>query len=501
MRKRLDELFSDLPVLDRVHWDPRRSLTKITSDSRTVQPGDVFVACKGTRMDGHDFLGQAIHDRASAVVYEREPDVIIPPHVTGIRVADTRAVFALLLRRFYDCPDRKIKLVGVTGTNGKTTTAYLIYRLLRERFKAAYLGTLWYELPSGRKTSMNTTPGSETLVPMLADMVNEGVQYCVMECSSHAIDQKRIHGLEFELGVFTQLTQDHLDYHGSMEHYFQTKRSFFAGSPSPRHVLINRDCPYGRRLIDEFPSFRTFSVEAEADYSVKNLHMSLQGSRFDLCFRGQEIPFRIHLPMRYNVSNALAVLGALDLLGKSAPLAFGITEFRGVFEEIPAIAGRMERVGTSTDFTVFVDYAHTPDAFEQVLRHARQMKPGRIITVFGCGGDRDSTKRPLMTQNACKYSDIVILTSDNPRTEDPEAILRDMRKGLPHPLTPGLGVYEIIDRTEAIEKAVSLAKTGDAVFVLGKGHEDYQILGDKKIPFSDRATVEASIRKSRVALS
>jgi len=496
MRKRLDDLFKDVPILEKYHWDPKRVFNKVTSDSRTVESGDIFVACSGTRMDGYDFLGQAIYAKASVVVFEKEPEITIPSHVTGVRVPDSKAALALILNRFYDRPDRKMKLIGVTGTNGKTTITYLLYRLLREKFPTAYVGTLWCELPSGKAASLNTTPGPEVLIPMLHQMQQEGVEYCVMEISSHAISQKRIHGLEFELGVFTQLTQDHLDFHHSMEEYFQTKRNFFKGSLAPRKMLFNKDCPYGRRLIDELPQARTFSAQEEADYYVKDIQMSFQGSRFGMRFRDLELPFQIRLPMRYNVSNALAILGSLDLLG------FDLRDFRGALEEIPAIPGRMERIGTGTDHTVFVDYAHTPDAFEQVLHDAKQMNPQRIITVFGCGGDRDRGKRPLMTCVACRYSDTVIMTSDNPRSEDPEEILRDMRAGLPNPLPAPGSIYEIQDRQEAIEKAVSLAKAGDVVFVLGKGHENYQILGDGRIPFSDREVVESALkRQSRVFLS
>jgi len=496
MRKRLDDLFKDLPILEKYHWDSKRIFNKVTSDSRAVESGDIFVACPGTRMDGHDFLGQAIHSKASVVVFEKEPEITIPPHVTGVRVRDAKAALAVILDRFYDRPDKKIKLIGVTGTNGKTTTTYLLHRLLREKISTASLGTLWYELPSGKATSVNTTPGSEVLIPMLHQMQQEGVQCCVMEVSSHAISQKRIYGLEFELGIFTQLTQDHLDFHRTMEEYFQTKRNFFTGFSAPRKMLFNKDCPYGRRLIEELPQAKTYSVLGEADYYVKDLQMSFQGSRFVMCYRGQELPFQIRLPMRYNISNALSVLSSIDLLG------FDLKDFRGALEEIPAIPGRMERIGTGMDYTVFVDYAHTPDAFEQVLHDAKQMNPKRIITVFGCGGDRDRGKRPLMTRAACRYSDVVIMTSDNPRSENPEDILCGMRAGLPDPLPAPGTIYEIQDRQEAIEKAISLAKTGDVVFVLGKGHENYQILGDRKIPFSDREVVESALkRRSRVFLS
>lgn len=497
MRKRLDDLFKDIPVLEKHHWDPKRIFNKITSDSRAVEPGDIFVACSGTRMDGHDFLGQAIYAKAAVVVFEKELDVALPSHVTGVRVRDSRAAMAMLLKHYYDHPDRRIKLIGVTGTNGKTTTTYLLHRLLSEKVSTAYLGTLWYELPSGKQPSPNTTPGAEVLIPMLHQMAEEGAQYCIMEVSSHAISQQRVYGLEFELGIFTQLTQDHLDYHHSMEEYFQTKRSFFAGLPTPpRKKLFNKDCAYGRRLIEEWPDAKTYSVLEDADYSAKDLRMTFQGSGFHLRSGNRDWPFQIRLPMRYNVSNALTALCAIDLLG------FDLKDFRGALQEIPAIPGRMERVGTGHDFTVFIDYAHTPDAFEQVLHDARQMKPNKIITVFGCGGDRDRGKRPLMTRAACRYSDKVILTTDNPRSEDPEEIFKDMRTGLPQPLPPQGSIFELPDRQEAIEKAITLAQTGDVIFILGKGHEDYQILGDGKIPFSDRAVAEVALkRRSRVFLS
>ena len=496
MRKHLDGLFKGIAILEKYHWDSKRIFNKVTSDSRAVESGDIFVACPGTRMNGHDFLGQAIYAKASVVVFEKELEVTIPPHVTGVRVRDSRDALSILLNRFYDCPDQKMKLIGVTGTNGKTTTTYLLHRLLREKFPTAYLGTLWYELPSGKATSINTTPGPEVLIPMFHQMQQEGVRHCVMEVSSHAISQKRIYGLQFELGIFTQLTQDHLDFHHSMEEYFQTKRNFFTGPFAPRKILFNKDCPYGRRLIEELPQAKTFSVQGKADYYAKDLQMSFRGSRFVLCYRGRELPFQIRLPMRYNVSNALALLSAIDMLGQD------LHDFRGALEEIPSIPGRMERIGTGTDYTVFVDYAHTPDAFEQVLHDAKQMDPKRIITVFGCGGDRDRGKRPLMVRAACRHSDSVIMTSDNPRSEDPEDIFRDMRAGLPDPLPAPGNVYEIQDRQEAIEKAISLAKSGDVVFVLGKGHENYQILGDGKIPFSDREVVEVALkRRSRVFLS
>lgn len=495
MRKQLKDLFRDIAVMNRCHWDAGRICNKITTDSRTVEAGDIFVACSGACVDGHHFLKQALEAKAAVVVFEKEPSIAIPSDVIGVRVRDSRVVMALLMKHYYDDPDQKIKLVGITGTNGKTTSSYLLHRLLSEKISSAYLGTLWYELPSGKIEARNTTPGAEVLIPMLYQMHQEGVRYCVMEVSSHSICQKRVEGLEFELGIFTQLTQDHLDYHHSMEEYFQAKRGFFKSTSLPRKKLFNKDCAYSRRLIEEWSDAKTFSVLHEADYSAKNLQMNFQGSSFHLRCHNHDWPFQIRLPMRYNVVNALTALSAIDLLG------FELKDFRGTLQEIPAIPGRMEKIGSGYDFTVFVDYAHTPDAFHQVLHDARQMNPQRILTVFGCGGDRDRGKRPLMTQAACRYSDIVILTSDNPRTENPEDIFRDMRAGLPQPLPSQGSIYELPDRQEAIEKAVALARSGDVIFVLGKGHEDYQILRDGKIPFNDREVVEAALkRRSRVFL-
>lgn len=493
---KLESLFNGVPVLERIHWDPHRSFTKITSDSRAIEPGGVFVACRGSRMDGHDFLVQAIMARAAVVVYENAPDHPIPPHVTGIRVKNSQACLADILNRYYQFPHEAVKLVGVTGTNGKTTIAYLLHMLLREKVAAAYVGTLWYEVPGQKMPAPNTTPGSEVLIPLLSEMKKSKVRYCVMEVSSHALHQSRVHGLQFDLAIFTQLTQDHLDYHKDMEHYFQSKRLLFTEEPQPRNMLVNRDCEYGRRLLGEKKKAKSFSLNHEADYRVTDIEASYQGSHFRLNFNGRQIPFKIRLPMRHNIANVTSVLAGLDLLG------FDPADFRGILQEIPGIPGRMERVSGAEDFQVFVDYAHTPDAFENVLSEVKRLQPNRVLTLFGCGGDRDRTKRPLMTRAAYRWSDIVVLTSDNPRSEDPEQILKDMKQGIMRDRDSAAQVFEILDRREAIEKLIALAEPGDVLLVLGKGHEDYQILGDKKVPFDDRLIVQEILaRKSRVFFS
>ncbi len=492
---KLGALFDGISVLEKIHWDPHRSIGKVTSDSRLLEAGDVFVACSGSRMDGHDFIGEALVAKISVIVCERTPEFTIPPKVVLLRVQDSQACLSQLLNRFYRHPDERVKLVGVTGTNGKTTVAYLLHRLLREKAKSAYVGTLWYELPGEKLPAPNTTPGAEVLIPLLHQMDREKVRHCVMEVSSHALDQRRVYGLAFELAIFTQLTQDHLDYHKNLEDYFQAKRRLFTSQPEPRRMLINRDCPYGRRILSEHPQAKSFSLTDAADYQAVEIEPSFQGSRFKLRFKGREAPFQIRLPLRHNVANVVAVLAGLDLLG------YDPEEFRGMLQEIPGIPGRLEQVVGSEGFQVFVDYAHTPDAIENVLREARKLNPHRILTLFGCGGDRDRTKRPLMAQAACRYSDVVVLTSDNPRSENPEMILRDIKKGIPAE-TPRDHVLEVIDRREAIDKLIAMAEPGDVLFVLGKGHEDYQILGERKIPFDDRLMVQDSLkRKSGVFLS
>ncbi|MFA6600414.1 MAG: UDP-N-acetylmuramoyl-L-alanyl-D-glutamate--2,6-diaminopimelate ligase [Candidatus Omnitrophota bacterium] len=491
---KLGALFQGIPVVRKIHWDSNRVIKKITCDSRAIEAGDVFIACQGVRMDGHDFLGQAILAKASVIVYENEPELVIPPRVTAIQVRDSRACLTQILGRYYGYPDRRMKLSGVTGTNGKTTIAYLLHRLLGEKTPSAYLGTLWYEFLGRREPAHNTTPPSEILIPLLDEISRHRTEHCVMEVSSHALDQRRVFGLQYELAIFTQLTQDHLDYHKDMERYFQAKRKFFIEAPTPVSALINRDCPFGRRLISEVRGAKTYSVLEDADYRAVDIHPSFQGSHFKLRTGSREIPFQIRLPMLHNVINTVAVLGALDLLG------YDIADFRGALQEIPGIPGRMERVGQQQDFQIFVDYAHTPDAIENVLSQARKLSPSRILTLFGCGGDRDQSKRPLMARSAARWSDILVVTSDNPRSEDPELILEDIRRGLPSDGS-GPAVYEISDREEAIDKLLSLAEPGDALFVLGKGHEDYQILGERKIPFDDRLVIQKCLqRKHRVFL-
>ncbi len=492
---RLGALFDDVAALHKINWHPLVKVGKVTSDSRMVSAGDVFVACRGARMDGHDFLAQAIQAKAACVVFEDSGDVVFPSHVVGVQVENTHQALALLLRAAHGYPDQKIKLVGVTGTNGKTTISYLLHLLLREHTRTAYIGTLWYDLPQQKMPAVNTTPGSEVLIPLLQSMVQERVSTCIMEVSSHALSQKRVYGLQYELAIFTQLTQDHLDYHENLEEYFKAKRLLFEQVPAPRNMVINIDCPYGRRLYEAHPNAKSISLKGPADYQVKNIESGFHGSRFVLAFRGREVSFQIRLPFAHNIYNVAEVLAGLDLMG------YDPEDFRGLLQEVPGIPGRMERVSGTDGFQVFVDYAHTPDAFENVLSQTRKMNPSRIITVFGCGGDRDRGKRPLMGKIAAHYSDILILTSDNPRSEDPDIIVHDIQRGIRKGSEGGL-VQTVLDRREAIEKALSVAQPNDVVLLLGKGHEDYQIIGSTKIAFDDRKVAQDYLRRNqRVFLS
>lgn len=493
---KLECLIQDINVRERVHWD-NKEIQRVTSDSRAVEPGDIFVAYPGARMNGHDFLNQAIVAGASAIVYEKLPqDFTIPQKTTGIQVENSQQALALLLLRMHGNPDKHVKLVSVTGTNGKTTVSYLLHHLLKQEISAAYLGTLWYELPTKRIEALNTTPGPEILVPLLESMRDARVDSCIMEVSSHALDQNRVYGLEFELAMFTQLSQDHLDYHHDLENYFQSKRKLFL-EPEPRKKLINFDCPYGRRLLAELPSAKSYSLENPgADYFADNIETSFKGSEFIFCYEGGRIPVKTNLAMRHNVANVLCVLAAVCELGHDPRL------FVEALSKFMGIPGRLERVSEKSEFDVFVDYAHTPDAFENVLAETARLAPKKVLTLFGCGGDRDRDKRHRMTEAACRYSDFVVLTTDNPRSEDPEVIMTDMKRGIGKSRKDGCKVIEVLDRAQAINTLIDHAEPGDVVLILGKGHEDYQILGDRKIPFDDRQVAREAIkRKARVFYS
>ncbi|MBI2167102.1 MAG: UDP-N-acetylmuramoyl-L-alanyl-D-glutamate--2,6-diaminopimelate ligase [Candidatus Omnitrophica bacterium] len=488
----LSKLTRALAVTGRKNWNPTLEISAIVTDSRRTGPGDLFVACPGPETDGHLHYEEAIRRKAAVLVGERPLRVLLPAGVSFIQVASSREALSLLLNQFYDFPSRRLKLIGITGTNGKTTLAYLLKSLLNFRIPSAYLGTLGYESPRAKAALGNTTPGSVELYRLLNEAVKEGVRSVALEVSSHALDQQRIGGLEFELAVFTGLSPEHLDYHKTMADYYGAKRRLFEAPYSPKKILINRDSEYGKKLLGEHPGSKTYSLEGEADYRAREITARFEGSEFVFEWPGGRSKFHSSLALRHNVENMTAVLASLHLLG------FNPGEFREALGKFSGVPGRLEPI-EAEGFRVFVDYAHTPDAFENVLARARELHPRRILTLFGCGGDRDSAKRPEMTRIAYRYSDIVVLTSDNPRTEDPAEILRQMRCGLPSASNLP-NVREIPDRREALGELLAMAEAGDVLFILGKGHEDTQVLATRKIHFDDRETVREILKQRQAPL-
>jgi UDP-N-acetylmuramoyl-L-alanyl-D-glutamate--2,6-diaminopimelate ligase len=456
-------------------------------DSRRVAPGFLFFAFPGSHADGRQFAKDAAARGACAVVADSAP----PEDWSGvwIRVEHGRQALALAARNFYRRPDERLGLTGITGTNGKTTTSYLIDSVLRAAGHiTAVIGTIEYHLAGRVLKAVNTTPESLDLVRLFAELEAAGGSHATIEVSSHALALGRVFGLRFHTAVFTNLTRDHLDFHGTMEDYFAAKQSLLegAGGPPPPFAVLNRDDEYARRLkVHPKTEVYWYGLGPEAELRARHITSGLQGLRFEVTFRKHRIALESPLIGKINVYNILAACGA--------SLSYGIapeTVARGI-ADLKAVPGRFERVDEGQPFFVVVDYAHTDDALRNVIAVARGLNPKRVITLFGCGGDRDRSKRPLMGQAAAESSDFVVLTSDNPRSEDPLAIMNDALVGIrrvdvPHIVEP--------DRTAAIARAIKEAREGDIVILAGKGHEAYQILKDKTIPFDDRAVAREVLR-------
>ena len=466
----------------------RRSIGHLTDDSRKVTPGSCFIAVRGSKFDGHSAISKAIAAGAIAIVAETEcTREAQKKGVYWVQVPDTREACGLLMSAWYGFPSQQLVVLGVTGTNGKTTISYLLYHILRNTWqKAGLIGTIFYDDSVRRITSHNTTPGSAELQHMLADMVHNGCRAAAMEVSSHALEQYRTAGTYFRVGIFTNLTQDHLDYHGDMESYYQAKKKLFmtmAESGGNKAVaVINIDDSYGRRLAGEMEGLlkvRTFGESLDAEFRITPRLISLKGSQYELSWRNRNYLVRIPLIGEFNISNSLAALVG------AAAAGVNIRDAIGSLTRAPQVPGRLELVSGVGNVQCFVDYAHTPDALENVCRTMRGLcRRGRLIVVFGCGGDRDRTKRPLMGAAAAKYGDICIVTSDNPRHENPESIIDEIMPGVPKEKQ-----QRITNRAQAIETALEAARSGDVVLIAGKGHEDYQIIGDKTIHFSDAEVV------------
>jgi UDP-N-acetylmuramoyl-L-alanyl-D-glutamate--2,6-diaminopimelate ligase len=469
-------------------------VTAVTYDSRRAAPGSVFVALRGLKADGARFVPQAVTRGAGFVVAETpRPE---SDRVPWLVVTDARLALALLADRFYDHPSRRMKVVGVTGTNGKTTTAYLLASMLDAAgLKAGLLGTVTYRLGAEEREASRTTPEAPDVQHLLDEMIRQGCRSAVMEVSSHALALKRVDGMRFAAGIFTNLTRDHLDFHADMETYFEAKRRLFEMLPPDAPGIINLDDPRGPSLAAECRQPLTFSISQAADVTPGPLEITLAGLTFDIRTPRGTVAVQSKLVGRPNVYNILAAAAtavALDL-----PLE-AIAE--GV-RALPGVPGRFEVVSApDDDVTVVVDYAHTDDALRNLLETARPLSPHRLVTVFGCGGDRDRSKRPLMGMVAARLSDVVVITSDNPRSEDPGRIIDEIKRGIPagsqaSGRTPQL--LTRVDRRDAIERAVADAEPADVILIAGKGHEKYQQIGDRVLPFDDGEIARAALARRR----
>lgn len=454
----------------------------ISANSKNVGNNFVFVAVKGNSCDGNVFIKEAVNNGAKAIVTSDAPEQA--SNINGvlfIRAADTRKALADLAGEFYGHPSSKIKVAGITGTNGKTTVSYLIEALFKEADCAAgVIGTINYRFKNNQFPSKNTTPGPVELQAILAQMLRNKVGYVAMEVSSHGLDQERTAGIKFDSAIFTNLTQDHLDYHKTLEKYFLAKAKLFSGLEEGACAIINGDDLYGRK-IQALSKARVISygLGLKNDLTARDIKFDLSGSEFILKGLSQEISLKTKLIGRHNLYNILAAA------------AFGLKEgldislIKSAVEKFELVPGRLERIDSRRGFAVFIDYAHTDDALNNVITALRQISKARIILVFGCGGDRDKIKRPKMGKTACELADYAIITNDNPRCEDPESIINDIKAGIE------TNNYCVIpDRFLAIKRSLSLAAAGDIVLIAGKGHENYQVLKDKIIDFSDRQAVK-----------
>jgi UDP-N-acetylmuramoyl-L-alanyl-D-glutamate--2,6-diaminopimelate ligase len=457
-----------------------RVVESIAYDSRRVQRNGLFVALRGEKSDGHQFVEQAVEKGATVIVTEHE---VQSPRATCVVVDDTRSALADLAAIFYERPARRLKLAAVTGTNGKTTTTFLLKHICEKAgVRCGLLGTVRYEIGDRVLPAIRTTPESLDVQDLLAQMVNAGCKAAAMEVSSHALAQDRVRGIEWDVAVFTNLTQDHLDFHGTMEKYFEAKAALFTGLAEQKAktgatAVINIDDRYGAQLVDrldEKTSVITYGVGARADFRASNYHAEFAGTSYQLDARGKSYLVRVPLIGRFNVANSMAALAAASSMGislREAILSLGRS---------PQVPGRLEAVPAKRQFQIFVDYAHTDDALLNVLKTLRELSPRKLIVVFGCGGDRDKQKRPLMARVADQNADFSIITSDNPRKEDPDAIIADAEKGFRS------DHYEkITDRAQAIARAIELAQPRDIVLIAGKGHEAYQEFADHTVPFDD----------------
>ena len=477
---RLNELLKNVETLN-IIGDVEVEITGVNIDSRRIEKGHLFVAIPGTVTDGHKFIPKAIELGATAVLCEKMPEEQIP-EVTYVQVASTEDAVGKVATLFYGDPSRKLKLVGVTGTNGKTTIATLLYNMFRKfGHKCGLLSTVCNYIEDEAIPADHTTPDPIELNRLLAQMVDAGCEYAFMECSSHAIAQKRIGGLKFAGGLFTNLTRDHLDYHKTFENYRDAKKAFFDGLEKDAFAITNADDKNGQIMVQNCKAqVKTYSTRTMADFKAKIIECHFEGMYLDI--NGKEVG--VQFIGKFNVSNLLAVYGAAVMLGKKPE------DILLILSTLKSVNGRLEPIHSPEGYTAIVDYAHTPDALENVLNAIHEVLngKGKVITVCGAGGNRDKGKRPLMAQEAVKQSDKVIITSDNPRFEEPQDIINDMLAGLDQKQMKK--VVSIVDRREAIRTACMLAEKGDVILIAGKGHEDYQEIKGVKHHFDDKEVVK-----------
>ncbi len=476
-----------------------QEVSSLTASSREVKPGQLFAAIRGTTIDGHKFIPDALAAGVTAILAESAPPVDLDRAVAWLHVPDSRFALSALASQMAGHPWQDMAMAGVTGTNGKTTTAFLIHHVMKSAWhRAGLLGTILVDDGETTEPARHTTPGSIELSDLLGRMRDNGCRGVAMEVSSHGIHQHRIAAIGFDACVFTNLTQDHLDYHGTLDAYYQAKADWFHSLAADRRgkkpaAVINTDDAYGVELaksLDGKMPVVKFGFNVHCDFRANNFRQSPRGMEFELAAKGKSYLVRAPLIGRFNVYNLLAALAAASACGIRP------REAVAAVAKAPQVPGRMENVGNAGGATVFVDYAHTPDAVENACRTLKELNPRRLITVFGCGGDRDKGKRPLMAAAAARHSDAVVITSDNPRSEDPLAIIREIEAGM-----GGKGFISIPDRAEAISHAVMNALSGDIILIAGKGHETTQQFAAETIDFDDRKHASRALRDRAQAIA
>ncbi|MCX5668827.1 MAG: UDP-N-acetylmuramoyl-L-alanyl-D-glutamate--2,6-diaminopimelate ligase [Candidatus Omnitrophica bacterium] len=461
----------------------------IASNSKEIKKGFIFVAIQGNRQDGNRFIKEAIARGAGIIVVEKEaPQIKVPEKVVFLVVNNCRKFFAQATHNFYGAPSNKIKVIGITGTNGKTTISYLIEAMTKKsNDECGVIGTINYRFKGKTIIAKNTTPGSGKLQSLLRKMYLQKVKYCAMEVSSHALDQERVAGINFSHAIFTNLTQDHLDYHKNLENYFLAKAKLFCTLPPASKAIINNDDKYSHRIRQLTKAkVLTYGIENKSNVMAREINFKRHSTEFSLVAGQINIRMKTNLIGRYNIYNILAAVA----WGISEKLP--IQDIKSAIEKFKHVPGRLERVNCSRDFSIFVDYAHTPDALFNVISALRPLVKGKIIVIFGCGGERDKLKRPQMGKVVTELADYAIITSDNPRSENPAWIIKDIAQGIQksnYCIVPG--------RLAAIRKGLSLINKADCLLIAGKGHEDYQILKNKVIKFSDRKVVRECLKSMK----